>query len=259
MDYIRGVGILYSLLVSCSTAFPQARITTKSWMTTWKPHGLRGCSGFWLLGMGHELYQRWRDIISCGIAFPQLYHKNLDGHMDSKITTKPGWPHGLRGRSGSCGWCWRMINAWKDRHQSAVRRRNRRLNNHMIDAMIRPICPENSMCSRKSKYILNNTSKNHNLNILRSYTANWTHFWHLHPSIRFFVQIAFSYLPIHSLYCVQKNWSPHLYFFFLAPFFSFFSFFLFVGTFFFFLPTDFRLPFNLAWNIKLESSRIKYS
>ena len=179
--------------------------------------------------------------------------------FSTALPQKPGWPHGLRGRSGSCGWCWRMINAWKDRHQSAVRRRNRRLNNHMIDAMIRPVCTRKiTRVHEKSKYILNNTSKTHNLNILRSYNANWTHFWHLHPSIGIFCpnSLVLSSHPnsLHSLYCVQKNWSPHLYFFFLAPFFSFFSFFLFVGTFFFFLPTDFRLPFNLAWNIKMESN-----
>ena len=48
--------------------------------------------------------------------------------------------------------------------------------------------------------------------------------------------------------CTAIGRQASLYFFFFAPFFSFFSFFLFVGTFFFFFPTDFRLPFNLAWN-----------
>ena len=38
----------------------------------------------------------------------------------------------------------------------------------------------------KSKYLLKNTSKTYNLNILRSYNANWTHFWHLHLSIGIF-------------------------------------------------------------------------
>ena len=49
--------------------------------------------------------------------------------------------------------------------------------------------PENSHLFReftKSKHILNNTSKTYNLNILRSYNANWTHFRHLHISISIF-------------------------------------------------------------------------
>ena len=219
MNYIRGEGILYHVALLFHS------FTTKTWMATW-------------------------------IVWTLLFQSQGLPQKPWMTTWKP---HGLRGRSGSCGWCWRMINAWKDRHQSAVRRRNRRLNNHMIETWSGLFARENYTCSRKSKYILNNTSKTHNLNILRSYNANWTHFWHLHPSIGIFCPNSLFFLSshpnsLHSLYCVQKNWSPHLYFFFLAPFFSFFSFFLFVGTFFFFLPTDFRLPFNLAWNIKMESN-----
>ena len=54
--------------------------------------------------------------------------------------------------------------------------------------------------------------------------------------------------------CTAIGRQASLYFFFFAPFFSFFSFFLFVGTFFFFFPTDFLLPFNLAWNIWIFKS-----
>ena len=52
--------------------------------------------------------------------------------------------------------------------------------------MIRHVCPKKSHVFTKSKDILNNTSKTYNLNILRSYNANWTHFWHFHPWISIF-------------------------------------------------------------------------
>ena len=124
---------------------------------------------------------------------------------------------------GSCG-CWLMINAWKDRHQSAGRR-NRLLNNHMIEPWSSLFARKITHVFTKSKYILNNTSKTYNLNILRSYNANWTHFWHLHLSIGiFFVQIAFSYLlPIqtHCIPCtVYRKIGAHV---FISSFWRLFS------------------------------------
>ena len=125
-------------------------------------------------------------IICVGIFYTTFWYNVALSFHSQGLPQEAGWPgepHGLRGRPGSCG-CWQMINAWKDRHQSAARR-NRRWT--IIWSSHDPACkPEKSHLFTKSKYILNNTSKTYNLNILRSYNTNWTHFWHLHPSMSIF-------------------------------------------------------------------------
>ena len=65
---------------------------------------------------------------ACWYYVALLFHSQ---GLPQEPDDQQGKPHGLRGRSGSCGG-WQMINAWKDRHQSAGRR-NRLLNNDMIE------------------------------------------------------------------------------------------------------------------------------
>ena len=81
----------------------------------------------------------------------------------------------------------------------------------------------------KSKYLLKNTSKTYNLNILRSYNANWTQFWHSHLSIGIFrpnflfldLSIQSNFEQTHCVPCTMysKIWAH----FFISSFWRLFS------------------------------------